>query len=309
MERGQGRRRVLSTSAAGRARARPADPRRVTFLGLSLPATAALLAFLVAPILVMTSMSVRPELTRNLLGPFDPTFDHYQQALASQSYWELLRTSAVMAFIVALVATVLAYPIAYFLAFRAGKRAGLYLILLLVPFWTSYLLRVMAWKLMLGSNGVINEVLTGVGVIDEPLTALLYNRNAVVVTLAYVWIPFATLPILAVLGRIDVRLHDAAADLYGTPFQQFIRVTLPLSLPGLAAAFLMVFIPTIGEYVTPLLVGGTGGIMFGNLIQDFFTKSANWPLGSALSVVMLLVTLVLVAIGVRIVRPQRLLRS
>jgi spermidine/putrescine transport system permease protein len=214
-----------------------------------------------------------------------------------------------MAFVVALVATTLAYPVAYFLAFRAGSRAGLYLILLLVPFWTSYLLRVMAWKLMLGSNGVINEVLTGVGLIDEPLKALLYNRNAVVVTLIYVWIPFATLPLLAILGRIDVRLHDAAADLYGNPLQQFIRVTLPLSLPGVAAAFLMVFIPTIGEYVTPLLVGGTNGIMFGNVIQDFFTKSANWPLGSALSVLMLLVTLVLVAIGVRIVRPQRLLRS
>jgi len=294
---------------AGRARARPADPRRSTFLGLSLPATAALLAFLVAPILVMSSLSFRPELTRDLLGPFEPTLEQYRQVLAVDDYWELLRTSAVMAFVVALVATTLAYPVAYFLAFRAGRRAGLYLILLLVPFWTSYLLRVMAWKLMLGSNGVINEVLTGVGLIDEPLKALLYNRNAVVVTLIYVWIPFATLPILAILGRIDVRLHDAAADLYGSPFQQLVRVTLPLSLPGVAAAFLMVFIPTIGEYVTPLLVGGTSGIMFGNVIQDFFTKSANWPLGSALSVVMLLVTLVLVAVGVRIVRPQRLLGS
>lgn len=285
------------------------DPRRGAFLGLSLPATAALLAFLVAPILVMSSLSLRPELSRDLLGPFDPTLEHYQQVLAVDDYWELLRTSAVMAFVVALFATALAYPVAYFLAFRAGSRAGVYLILLLVPFWTSYLLRVMAWKLMLGSNGVINEVLTGVGLIDEPLKALLYNRNAVVVTLVYVWIPFATLPLLAILGRIDVRLHDAAADLYGSPFQQFVRVTLPLSLPGVAAAFLMVFIPTIGEYVTPLLVGGTNGIMFGNVIQDFFTKSANWPLGSALSVLMLLVTLVLVAIGVRIVRPQRLLRS
>ena len=211
----------------GRASARPVDPRRSTFLGLSLPATAALLAFLVAPILVMSSLSLRPELTRDLLGPFDPTLEHYQQVLSVDDYWELLRTSAVMAFIVALVATALAYPVAYFLAFRAGSRAGLYLILLLVPFWTSYLLRVMAWKLMLGSNGVINEVLTGVGLIDEPLKALLYNRNAVVVTLIYVWIPFATLPLLAILGRIDVRLHDAAADLYGNPLQQFIRVTLP----------------------------------------------------------------------------------
>ena len=200
-----------------------------------------------------------------------------------------------------------AYPIAYFLAFRAGKRAALYLILLLVPFWTSYLLRVMAWKLMLGEQGVVNSVLIGTGLIDDPLDALLYNRSAVVVTLIYVWIPFAALPILAGLGRIDVRLHDAAADLYGSPLQQFLRVTLPLSLPGVVAAFFMVFIPTVGEYVTPLLVGGTGGTMYGNLIQDFFTRAANWPLGSALSIIMLTVTLGLVIVALRIVDPRRLL--
>ena len=288
---------------------RATDPRRGTFLGLSIPATAGIVAFLLAPLALMVSISFRAELTSDVFGPFEPTLQHYEQVAAVGGYWQVLQTSALMALAVAIFATALAYPIAYFLAFRAGRRAGLYLILLLVPFWSSYLLRVMAWKLMLGSNGVINEVLTGVGIIDEPLKALLYNRNTVIVTLVYVWIPFATLPILAVLGRIDDRLHDAAADLYASPFQQFRRVTLPLSLPGIAAAFLMVFIPTIGEYVTPLLVGGTAGIMYGNVIQDFFTKSANWPLGSALSVIMLIVTLALVVIGLRIVKPRRLLGS
>lgn len=292
---------------AGRAQARPADPRRRTFLGLSVPATLALLAFLVAPLILMVTLSFRAELNRDLLGPFAPTLDNYQQIAEVGNYWQLLQTSALMAFVVAIFATAFAYPVAYFLAFRAGRRAGLYLILILVPFWTSYLLRVMAWKLLLGSNGVINSALTGIGFIDEPLTALLYNRNTVMVALVYVWIPFAMLPILAVLGRIDVRLHDAAADLYASPFQQFRRVTLPLSLPGIAAAFLMVFIPTVGEYVTPLLVGGTAGIMYGNIIQDFFTRSANWPVGSALSVVMLGVTLALVVVGLRIVQPRRLL--
>jgi spermidine/putrescine transport system permease protein len=291
----------------GRGPRRPNDPRRATFLGLSLPATAALTAFLVAPLALMVSISFRPELTSDLLGPFEPTLAHYQQVAAVGGYWQVLQTSALMALVVAIVATALAYPIAYFLAFRAGRRAGLYLILLLVPFWTSYLLRVMAWKLMLGNTGVINSVLVGSGILDEPIKALLYSRNTVIITLVYVWIPFATLPILAVLGRIDVRLHEAAADLYASPFQQFRRVTLPLSMPGLAAAFLMVFIPTVGEYVTPLLVGGTAGIMYGNVIQDFFTKSANWPLGSALSVIMLVVTLALVVIGLRIVKPRRLL--
>lgn len=287
--------------------ARTTDPRRRTFLGLALPAALALVLFLIAPLVLMLTLSFRPELTSDLLGGFEPTLEHYQQAASVGGAWQLLQTSAVMAFVVAVVATALAYPIAYFLAFRAGRRAALYLILLLVPFWTSYLLRVMAWKLMLGNAGVINSALVGTGILEEPLTALLYSRTTVIVTLIYVWIPFATLPILAVLGRIDVGLHAAAADLYASPFQQFRRVTLPLSLPGLAAAFLMVFIPTIGEYVTPLLVGGNAGIMFGNVIQDYFTKSANWPLGAALSVIMLAVTLVLVVVGVRVIQPRRLL--
>jgi spermidine/putrescine transport system permease protein len=271
------------------------------------PATIGLLAFLVAPLLLMVSLSFHHDLNDDLLGPFQPTLEHYQDAAASGNYWQILQTSAFMAFIVAVAATTLAYPVAYFLAFRAGRRAGLYLILLLVPFWTSYLLRVMAWKLLLGNNGVINSALTGFGIIDEPLKGLLFSRNTVIVTLIYVWIPFAMLPLLAVLGRIDVRLHDAAGDLYASGFQQFRRVTLPLSLPGIAAAFLMVFIPTIGEYVTPLLVGGNAGLMYGNVIQDFFTRSGNWPMGSALSVVMLGVTLALVIIGLRIVQPRRLL--
>lgn len=286
---------------------RASDPRRATFLALSLPALVALVLLIVVPLLFMVALSFRPDLRGELLAPFTPTLKHYEQVAGTLSYWRLLGISAGMAAIVAFVATAAAFPIAYFLAFRAGRRAGLYLILLLVPFWTSYLLRVMAWKLMLGTEGVINSGLLSVGLIDEPLDALLYNRNAVVITLIYVWIPFATLPILAVLGRIDVRLHDAAADLYASPWQQFRRVTLPLAVPGLAAAFLMVFIPTVGEYVTPLLVGGTGGSMYGNIVQDFFVRAANWPLGSALSVIMLAVTLVLVVVGLRVVKPRRLL--
>ncbi|HEX5590688.1 MAG TPA: ABC transporter permease [Candidatus Limnocylindrales bacterium] len=260
-----------------------------------------------APLLFMAALSVRTDLSGTLLAPFAPTLKHYAQFLATPGFIRSLGISTLTALGVAAAATALAYPLAYFLAFRAGRRAAFYLVLLLVPFWTSYLLRVMAWKLMLGGEGAINSVLMWTGIVDEPISALLYNRGAVVVTLVYVWIPFAALPILAALGRVDVRLHDAAADLYATPFQQFRRVTLPLSLPGVIAAFLMVFIPTVGEYVTPLLVGGTSGTMYGNIIQDFFTRAANWPYGSALAMVMLAGTLVLVAVGLRLVSPRRLL--
>lgn len=287
--------------------ARPADPRRRVFWALAVPPVLLLAALLIAPLGFMAALSFRTDLSGTLLAPFAPTLKHYAQFAATPGFLRSLGLSALTALGVAAAATTLAYPLAYHLAFRAGRRAAFYLVLLLVPFWTSYLLRVMAWKLMLGGEGVINSVLQWAGLTDEPISALLYNRGAVIVTLVYVWIPFAALPILAALGRVDVRLHEAAADLYASPFQQFRRVTLPLSLPGVIAAFLMVFIPTVGEYVTPLLVGGTSGTMFGNIIQDFFTRAANWPYGSALAMVMLVATLALVAIGLRLVNPRRLL--
>jgi spermidine/putrescine transport system permease protein len=282
---------------------------RVAFLALYLPPVVWLLLFLVAPLLLMAAFSFRPDLRGGLLDTFAPTLKHFAAVLGTESYLRLLGVSALMAFGVASIAIVLAYPIAYYLARHAGGRAWLFLLLLLVCFWTSYLLRVMAWKLMLGQEGVVNSFLMYVGVISAPIDALLYNRGAVMVTLVYVWIPFAVLPILAALSRVRPELLDAAADLGASPASQFRRVTLPLSLPGVAAAFFLVFIPTIGEYVTPLLVGGSGGSMYGNIIQDFFTKAANWPLGSALSMIMLAATTVLVVVAVRVVGVGRFFRT
>jgi spermidine/putrescine transport system permease protein len=293
------------TSAA--ARAPIGDGRRRIFWALYLPPMVALLLLVIAPLLLMAAFSFRPDLNGALLGPFQPTLRQYQSLVNAGVYLQLLGISMLMAAAIAAIGTLLAYPVAYFLAFRAGKHASLYLILLLLPFWTSYLLRVMAWKLMLGEEGVINSVLLSIGAITEPLSALLYNKGAVVITLIYVWIPFAALPILAALQRVDPALMDAASDLYAPPSQQIRRVVLPLSLPGVVAAFFLVFIPTVGEYVTPLLVGGTTGTMYGNVVQDFFTKAANWPLGSALSMVMLVTTLVFAGVALRVINVRRLL--
>jgi spermidine/putrescine transport system permease protein len=283
--------------------------RSVAFLVLYVPPVVWLTLFLVAPLLLMAAFSFRPDLRGGLLDGFAPTVKHFAAIVATESYLRLLATSALIAFAVASVAVALAYPIAYYLARHAGPRAGLYVLLLLVPFWTSYLLRVMAWKLMLGQEGVINSLLMYVGWISAPIDALLYNRGAVIVTLIYVWIPFAVLPILAAMSRVRPELLDAAADLGASPASQFRRITLPLSMPGVAAAFFLVFIPTVGEYVTPLLVGGSGGSMYGNIVQDFFTKAANWPLGSAMSMIMLAATIVLVAIAVRVVGVNRFFRT
>jgi spermidine/putrescine transport system permease protein len=269
------------------------------------PVVAFLSIFLILPLLMMTALSTRADLSGPLLEPWTPTLAHYASLAETPSYVRLLATSAGIAALVAALTTLLAYPLAYFLALRAGRRAAILLILLLVPFWTSYLLRVMAWKLMLGEEGVINSVLLGVGAIAEPLTALLYSRLAVTVTLVYVWIPFAALPILAALQRVDPAVLDAAADLYASPREQLRRVTLPLSMPGVIGAVFLVFIPTVGEYVTPLMVGGTSGTMYGNIIQDFFTKAANWPFGSMLSVVMLVATLVVAVLALRAADVRR----
>jgi spermidine/putrescine transport system permease protein len=275
--------------------------RRATFWFIYLPPLIWLSLFFVLPVLLMAAFSFRPDMRGNLLQLWTPTLDQYASVAATGSYWRLLGISAMTALGIGISSVVLAYPLAYFLALRAGPRAGLYLVLLLIPFWTSYLLRVMAWKILLGTEGVINSFLIYTGIIQEPLTALLYNRTAVILTLIYVWIPFAALPILAALQRIDISLFEAAADLGARPLRQFTRITLPLSLPGVFAAFFMVFIPTVGEYVTPLLVGGSRGFLYGNIIQDFFTKAANWPLGSALSMIMLVTTILLVALATRLV--------
>lgn len=260
----------------------------------------------VAPLILIVVFSLRPESgVVNAAQPWNPSLVQYGKVVGTPAFLRLLGVSALMALGIAVAATLLAYPVAYFLAFRARRRATLFLALLLVPFAASYLLRIMAWKLVLGPAGAVNSLLSSAGLISEPLDLLLYSRGAVVITLVYVWIPFAALPILASLQRIERSQLEAAADLGAGPWTRFRRVTLPLSLPGMLAAFFMVFIPTIGEYVTPTLIGGTGGIMYGNLIQDFFGRAGNWPLGAALAMVMLILTVVGVLLALRAVDLRR----
>jgi spermidine/putrescine transport system permease protein len=266
-----------------------------------------LAAFFVVPLGLIVAFSLRPESGRVTLDtPAALSLAQYGEVLTTPAFLRLLGVSIVIAAGVAALATLLAYPVAYFLTFRAGRRAALFLVLLLVPFAVSYLLRVMAWKLMLGPQGTINSLLQATGLADAPVDLLLYSRLAVIVTLVYVWIPFAALPIYAAMQRIERAQLEAAADLGAGPWSRFRRVTVPLTAPGATAAFFMVFIPSVGEYVTPTLVGGTEGIMYGNIVQGFFTRSANWAMGSAMAMVMLLVTLVLVVVALRVVDARRL---
>jgi len=224
------------------------------------------------------------------------TLEHYRAFAANADFHRLLLHSTWIALLTAVVTVLLAYPVAYYLAFHAGRRRTTLLMLLLVPAWTSFLLRILAWKLILGSEGLLSVALQALGVLHEPRPLLLYTSTAVVVALVYSWLPFVAMPIYSTLDRLDQRLLEAASDLGCTPSKAFLRVTLPLSIPGVVSGFFYVFIPTLGEWVTPALVGGVDGVMYGNIIQDQFGRALNWPMGSLMSLVMLVAVLLLLGV-------------
>ena len=226
---------------------------------------------------------------------YDTAFSltNYIAAVEKPVFLALLERSLKISATCAIATVVISYPMAYYVAFHVHRRKMLWIILMTLPFWTSYLLRVFAWKVILGYEGVLNTGLGSLGLIDEPLQFLLYSPTAVVITLAHAWAAFAILPIYVSLEKIDRSLLEAAADLGDGPVRSFLRVTLPLSLPGVTAAILLIFIPTVGDYVTPALVGGPDGLMMANIIQAMFGKVNNWPMGAALAVsMMIIVTLV-----------------
>nr|WP_238941519.1 ABC transporter permease [Jannaschia sp. Os4] len=231
------------------------------------------------------------------------TLANYEEAVTDPLYRQLMLRSVTVAGLVTLATVVLAYPVAYFVSFHVDPgRKSLWLFLITIPFWTSYLLRVFLWKVILGYNGVLNSALTGLGIIDEPLTFLLYNVNAVVITLAHAFAPFAILPIFVALEKIDRSLLEASRDLGEGRLRTFLRVTLPLSMPGVVAAVLIVFIPTIGDYVTPALVGGPGGLLIANMIQTQFLGLNNQPMGATLAVIAMLVVTVIALAFVLVTR-------
>ena len=214
-------------------------------------------------------------------------FTNYAEFLERPAYGVLLGRSLWISATCTFATVILAYPMAYYVAFHVHKNKMVWIIFMTLPFWTSYLLRVFAWKIILGFNGVINSGLSALGLIDQPLEFLLYSPTAVVVTLTHAWAAFAILPIYVSLEKIDRSLLEAATDLGDGPVKRFFGITLPLSLPGVIAATLMIFIPTVGDFVTPALVGGPDGIMIANIIQAQFGVVNNWPRGAALALVMM----------------------
>ena len=258
------------------------------------PALLWLLVFIVAPlaIVVIVSIATRGPYGRtvyeftpsNFLRAFDPLY--------LRAYWR----TAWIATTTTLLCAVVSYPVAYYLALRAPERwKRPLLVLTVIPFWTSFLIRTYAWILLLRSEGVINSALMGTGLIGAPLK-LLYSDFAVLVGQVYGELPFMILPIYVALDRLDIRLLEAAQDLGANRFWSFVKITLPLSRPGLIAGIALVFIPSLGAFITPDLLGGAKSVMIGNLIQNQFAQ-LNQPFGSALSLILTAAVLLLLAIA------------
>jgi spermidine/putrescine transport system permease protein len=280
---------------------------------LGLP-VAWLAAFFLVPIGIVAAYSVDVLAFASAFGSESHgfTLQAWHDFLHSSVYLRLFWKSVQMSLLVSIVIVVLAYPLAYYLALSGTKRKYVLLLLLIAPFLTSYLLRVLAWKVILGDNGVLNSFFfwTGLRSPEHPFSQLLYSRFAVMLVLGYIWLPFVALPIFVSLESLDRRLLEAATDLGASRFTAFRKVTLPLSLPGVVAAFLFVFIPTIGEFVTPSLVGGANGYMYGNQIVDLFeTGFPDWETGSVLAIFLLGVVAVLTLVFSRFLQPRQVSAS
>jgi spermidine/putrescine transport system permease protein len=255
-----------------------------------LPPLLLVVVLLLGPLVLISLYSVG--LRSNIPGTatsFDATNWKSFLAGSGNPFRGLLWHSLAITLLVSVAATVAAYPLAYFLSFVARKHRYTLLLLLLAPFFTSYLLRVIAWQVILNDNGVANSFIQAIGLRPngDAVPWLIYSNFAVALVLFYSWIPFVALPIFAVLENMDRRLLEAAEDLGASRIATFLRVTLPLSLPGVIAGFVFVLIPTTGEFITPLLVGGTDSQLFGNAIQSFFVDSPDWNYGSVLAVTLI----------------------
>jgi spermidine/putrescine transport system permease protein len=267
---------------------------------LAVPAAVWLFVFAVAPLGMLLLMSFWSSTIFGLSSEL--TLENYRVLVREPVYFLVLLQTLRIAFTVTALSLFISYPLAMFLASLKGASKSTLLLLLFVPFWTSYVVRTFVWLPMLGRPGLINSVLKSLGLIDAPLDWLLYNEGATHVGLIYVYTLFMTLPIFLSLDRIDPRLSEAASDLGAGPVHAFLRVTLPLSLPGVLSGCMMVFLLACGAYVTPQLLGGTTGLMFGNLIAAQFTHTNNWALGSALAVVLIMVVFAVLALFGRRVR-------
>jgi spermidine/putrescine transport system permease protein len=270
-----------------------ARERRAPWILLS-PALAAIAGLLVIPLTFIAAYSfwLRSAVGDDQVGFF---LDNWQAVLSDPFYLYILANTIKIAVITAVLCAVIGYPVAYFVARSRMRNKALLLILLILPFWVSYIIRTMSWINILGTSGALNTGLMALGVISEPIR-MLYNETTVILGLVHFLLPFMVLNVYVSLDGIDETLEDAATSLGATRWQAFTEVTLPLSLPGLAAGGLLCFILAAGTYITPLILGGPRDAMYANLVFEAIITQLNWPLGSAMSLLLLIVLGLVVAV-------------
>jgi spermidine/putrescine transport system permease protein len=276
-----------------------------TFMMLA-PSLMVIVVFLVMPLFIVMAYSF---FERDSMGRIVPgfTIENYR-SLFQPLYIPIFLNSFKIAFYNTLISLALAYPVAYFIAFRAKRYASLLLMLMIIPYWTSFLVRMSAWVILLYRYGLINSLLQTLHIIEEPVK-LLGTYGAVLVGLLYAFLPSAIFPIYAALDSIDHSLLEAARDLGASPFRAFLKITLPLSLPGVVAATLFVFVPSIGVFIIPAILGGGKSILIGNLIVTLYLEFRNIPFGSAVSIVLLGFVLIGIAFYMRALKAAEDLRA
>ena len=263
---------------------------------LLLPATIWLLIFFIIPLIIVLVYSF---LERGTYGgvTWEFTLKNYQR-LANDLYLNIFWRSLGLASLTTLICLIIGYPLAFFIATSSTRWRNLLLFLVIIPFWTNFLVRTYAWMIILRSEGMINTMLQSLNLIQEPLN-LLFTPFAVIVGLIYGYLPFMILPLYATIERLNFSLVEAAQDLGANHIRTFFRIILPLTLPGIIAGSILVFIPALGAFITPDILGGAKTVMVGNLIQNQFLQARDWPFGSALSMGLMVLVLIPVMIYFR----------
>ncbi|MFN8530428.1 MAG: ABC transporter permease [Anaerolineae bacterium] len=260
-------------------------------LALALPAMIWLGVFFILPLLIVFGISLLTRGTRGVQYTTPVTIQNYVDILRFP-YIDVYWSSIGIAVVTTIICLLLGYPLAFFIATRKSRiMQNLSLFLVILPFWTNFLVRTYAIKVMLGADGPINTTLINLGLITEPIT-FINTQFAVLLGLTYSYLPFMVLPIYASVERFEFRLVEAANDLGANDIRAFLRIVLPLTLPGVIAGSILVLIPTIGAFITPDILGGTEGLMIGNLITQQFRGTGNWPRGSAASMIMMLLVMI-----------------
>ena len=297
------------------ATATPAEPRsaalgqtrgplsdRVTSGVLLLPGVVWLVILFLVPLGIMAVISLGAVDPGGRVSLAHPSLDNYGQAFRPEFFPAFVR-SIYYAGAATVISLAIGYPVAYWISRHGGRRKILLLILVMLPFWTSWLIRTYAWMIILRDNGIVNSVLLDTGVIDDPIP-ILNTDFAVILGMTYGFLPYAILPLFVSIDRLDESLIQAGRDLYASGRGAFLHVTLPLTMPGIVAAALLTFIPALGDFVTPDLLGGTDTTTIAKLVQVIFTSGRDWPYGSALGFLLMAVTIVGTLLALRSLRRE-----